>query len=106
MERGKMGHRIRNRSNSVVVDTSALQVECLPQSVASGPMDLAFIHRLPPEILTAVLLLVAKDQMPPYWYRSTVLGSVCRRWREVLNNAKSLWNNILIFAPDQVIYSL
>ncbi|CAG8728400.1 1237_t:CDS:2, partial [Acaulospora colombiana] len=51
------------------------------------------IHHLPPEILSMIFSLTV-DQLD--WASRTLLGSICRRWREVAINTKSLWNKIPI----------
>lgn len=92
-----MRYNLRNRSNDAAVKTSQEQTSHSQHAVVPSVKP-ALIHRLPPEIMKMILLPIIDQRNR--WMSSITLSSVCRRWRIVLNDTKSLWNDIYIRYPN------
>jgi hypothetical protein len=64
--------------------------------VRNTSLQLVPIHRLPPELLRSIFLLLATDtprKFSPYmtWNTRHTLSSVCSRWNDIIQNTSILW---------------
>ncbi|PVF94353.1 hypothetical protein CPB86DRAFT_47653 [Serendipita vermifera] len=89
-----MKYNLRTRSNGIVVKSSQRQPGHSQHAAMGASVKHAPIHRLPAEIIRMILLHVLVHKWD--WEPPVMLGGVCRRWREILNNTKNAWNDITI----------
>jgi hypothetical protein len=87
-EQNKKIHCQETRADTYEHQASSAQHESF-----SSPSEIAPIHRLPPEILSPIFLDIVGTAI---WFPRTTLSGVCRRWREIVNGMKCLWNEVLI----------
>ncbi|PVF94347.1 hypothetical protein CPB86DRAFT_47629 [Serendipita vermifera] len=97
-----MDYKPRSKSTDVTDDGYQDRIAPSKSDGVSGPGGPAPIHRLPPEVLRMVLVPVVLAKFWPYFGACLMLSSVCRRWRELLNEEKGLWNDILITCHKKV----
>ncbi|PVF94357.1 hypothetical protein CPB86DRAFT_828651 [Serendipita vermifera] len=91
-------HKSKARSQKIVGDMHEHEANRVQHDPCSSSRELVPIHRLPPEILSPIFMDILGTAI---WCPRTQLSGVCRRWRDVVNGMKCLWNEILIRDLDR-----
>lgn len=81
----------------LLIDTVGSLQKSVANHVADVPRvrnELAPIHRLPPEILGHILYLSLGKNSHQFLKQAHLRSTVCHLWREIANNAPSLWTTI------------